>query len=95
MELVNQGALAVKDFEVDFSNKILEVQLHLSIVGIRSNIESPRLSSFCRRIVFLYAVEGTEQPVAVLNALRGALVIDFRSEPNGVIYLFQNVNLAV
>ena len=39
LELVNQQALAVEDFEVDFSNEVLEMQTHLSAVGIRSNLE--------------------------------------------------------
>ena len=39
LELVNHRALAVKDFEVDFSNEVLEMKTHLPVVGIRSNLE--------------------------------------------------------
>ena len=40
LELVNQRALTVEDFEVDFPNDILEVQQHLSMVGIRRDLKT-------------------------------------------------------
>ena len=39
LELVDQHTLAVKDFEVDFPDDILEVQQHLSMVGIRRDLK--------------------------------------------------------
>ena len=39
LELVNQCTVCVKDFDVDIFNEVLEVECHLSVVGVGDNAE--------------------------------------------------------
>ena len=84
LELVDQIASHVIHFEVDSAREVLEVQVHLPVVGVRSNRESPRI---CRKTILFHAIERTDEPIAAFDALRIAFVVYFGAEPYGVIYM--------
>ena len=90
LELINQQASHIVDFYVDFASEIFKVEGHLPIVGIRNDREVRKLFG-----LFFNAVEGTDEPVFLLNSgFWSATVEGMSLEPNGVFHLVKHINLA-
>ena len=69
---------------------MVENKLHLAIVRIRDYIESNGL-----RACLFKAIKRTDEPLSLLNALRGTTVENPSCQPNGVAHIVQDVHFAL
>ena len=88
LEVVDEGALHVVDLDVDFAGEVVEVELHLSVVGVGDDGEVG-VSQFIKPVV------GADHPVPLHDALVGSAAVEgMCGEPNGVFNAVEDVDLA-
>ena len=89
LEVVKQGASHVIDLDLDLACEVLEVECHLSLVGVGHDGEV----GLC--LLLVDAVEGADQPVPLNDAVvRGAAVEGVCGKPNGIFNVVEDVQLA-
>ena len=67
---------------------MIEVESHQAIVGIGHDAE------IGLRLMLIDIVEGANEPIAALYALRSAVVVNLGAEPDGVIDMLKYIHLA-
>lgn len=90
-EVVNEGTLHVVDPDIDLACEVVEVELHLSVVGVGHHGEVGGNAA-----LFFDAVERTYHPELTLDTVfRGTAVVSITLQPNGVAQHVKHIHFAV